>query len=444
MTTSRSEPAPALDQGVKTDIAIVGAGFTGLWTAVFLKDLDASTDVVVLERETAGYGASGRNAGILSETIDHSHSLAVTHFGLEEARRLVTIGKQNLEEMAAFLTANQVDADHEPTGRLHVALTTAHTEEIQKSIEAEKTLGITGAQYLDVDAVRDEIHSPLYLGGAFFPSGGILNPVKLAHGLKRVALNRGVRFFERTDVVGLQNASVKTSAGSVQANKIILATDAYTHHLYPKLLKYFIPLYDYIIVSEPLTDAELKSIGWRNRQGVTDGRTFFNYYRLTRDNRIVWGTSEAKYYAPNRVDASCDHSEAHYAGLRESFRRHFPQLQSLKFPFAWGGPIASTTRLTPFFGSTQKGRLVYALGYTGHGIGSTRIAAKILAHLALEKRCELLDLSMVRKKPFPYPPEPLRSWAVHLVTRSLRRVDEGKKPGLLLSILDKLRIGFSS
>lgn len=444
MTTSRSEPAPALNQDITADIAIVGAGFTGLWTAVLLKQLDASADVVVLERENAGYGASGRNAGILSETIDHSHSLAVTHFGLEEAQRLVAIGKQNLQEMAAFLITNGVDADLEQTGRLHVALTTAQTEDLQKTIEAEKILGISGAKYLDAGAVRDEIHSPLYLGGAFFPSGGILNPVKLVHGLKRVAISQGVRFFERTDVAGLHNGSIRTAGGSIQAKKVVLATDAYTHHLYPQILKYFIPLYDYIIVSEPLTEAEIKTIGWRNRQGVTDGRTFFNYYRLTRDNRIVWGTSEAKYYAPNRVEESCDHSEPHYAALKESFRRHFPPLKDLEFPFAWGGPIASTTRLTPFFGTERKGRLVYALGYTGHGIGSTRVAGKILAHLALEKRCDLLNLLMVRKKPFPYPPEPLRSWAVNSVTRSLRRVDEGKRPGLLLTILDKLRIGFSS
>src|SRR5206468_5939546 len=114
------------------------------------------------------------------------------------------------------------------------------------------------------------------------------------------------------------------------------------------------------------------------------------------------------------------------------------------FSYAWGGPIASTTKLTPFFGSLEKGRVLYGLGYTGHGIGSTRIGGKILAHLALEKSSELLELSIVRKKPFPYPPEPLRSWAVNAVTRSLRQVDEGKKPNLLLSILDKFRIGFSS
>src|SRR5262249_25349426 len=151
---------------------------------------------------------------------------------------------------------------------------------------------------------------------------------------------------------------------------------------------------------------------------------FFNYYRLTADQRILWGTSEAMYYPPNRVQESCDHSPRHYDSLRTSFLRHFPQLADLQFPYAWGGPIASTTRLTPCFGELQGGKIHYALGYTGHGIGSTRIAGKILAHHVLDRPTELSDLAMVRKSPFPYPPEPIRSFAVNAVTRSLRNVDQ--------------------
>ena len=159
---------------------------------------------------------------------------------------------------------------------------------------------------------------------------------------------------------------------------------------------------------------------------------------------MLWGTSEAAYYRGNRVDPSCDHSPAHYAGLRESFQRHFPALAGLEFPYAWGGPICSTTRLTPYFGRSIGGRVCYGLGFTGHGLGTTRLAGRILAHLALDRPSELLDLSLVRKKPFPYPPEPLRSWSVSAVTRALRRVDEGRSPGLVLRVLERMGIGFSS
>ncbi|MBZ0184675.1 MAG: FAD-binding oxidoreductase, partial [Candidatus Obscuribacterales bacterium] len=262
--------------------------------------------------------------------------------------------------------------------------------------------------------------------------------------LKRVGLQNGVRFFEHSKVTSIKDGIVSTVNGTIKGEKIVLATDAYSHHLFPRLSARFIPLYDYVLVSEPLSRQQLQSIGWKNRQGVLDGRNFFNYYRLTTDNRILWGTSEAVYYPPNRVDESLDHSPTHYNELRDSFKRHFPQLDSLEFPYQWGGPIASTTRLTPFFGTMDKGKVIYALGYTGHGIGTTRLAGKILAHMALSKKSDLLDLKMVRIKPFPYPPEPYRSMSVNMVTRSLQGLDRGEKPSALLHALDLLGIGFSS
>jgi glycine/D-amino acid oxidase-like deaminating enzyme len=423
LATRASAPAPPLTGARRADIAIIGAGFTGLWTAHFLRQLDPALNFIVLEQGVAGYGGSGRNAGIVSPGLDHSPALAVKHFGAAEADRLARLGRQNVDELAAFAGA---DCDFERTGQLHVALTPAQ-------LEGCRQLG----NFLDAEQTRAELNSPLYLGAAFVPGGGIINPVKLIDKLRR-----GLNLYERTAVTGLDRDRVHTATGTVTASKIILATNAFSHHLFPRLLRHFIPLYDYILVSAPLTPEQRAAIGWRNRQAVTDGRTFFNYYRLTADNRILWGTSEAMYYRGNRVDPACDHSERHYQALRESFARHFPQLTGLRWEYAWGGPIASTTRLTPFFGTT--GNLLYALGYTGHGIGSTRVAGKILAHLALNRPCELLDLAMVRRKPFPYPPEPIRSWAVGAVTRALRRVDAGEKPGLLLRLLDKSGIGFSS
>ena len=410
---------------IEADVAIIGAGFTGLWTAHFLRQLEPKLNVVALEQGVAGYGGSGRNAGIISVCLDQSHELAAAHFGQEEADRLAKLGLQNIEELAAFAGH---ECDFERTGQLHVALTPSQVETCR---------ALTHGRFLNAEETRAELNSPLYLGAAFVSGGGIINPVMLVDKLRR-----NLRLFERSPVTSLAGNIVRTATGEVRARKIVLATNAYSHHFLPKLLRYFIPLYDYVLVSEPLTAEQHAAIGWRNRQGVTDGRTFFNYYRLTADNRVLWGTSEAKYYPRNRVEESCDHSEWHYRSLRESFARHFPQLAGLKWEYAWGGPIASTTRLTPFFGVT--GHIFYALGYTGHGIGSTRVAGKILAHMALAKPSELLNLSMVQRHPFPYPPEPMRSWAVKAVTSALRRVDAGEKPGMLLRVLEVLGIGFSS
>jgi len=242
----------------------------------------------------------------------------------------------------------------------------------------------------------------------------------------------------------VQAAVPAGAEGELLARRVILATNAYTHQIFPRLKSRFIPLYDYILVSEPLTSEQMSLLGWRRRCGVADTRAFFKYYRLTGDNRILWGTSEAAYYSDNRVDTGCDHSERHYAELRDSFRRHFPALGDLEFPYAWGGPICSTTRFTPFFGTAEDGRVLYGLGYTGYGLGNTHLAGQILAHMTLERPSPLLDLALVRKKPFPYPPEPLRRLAVRSVTRALRRVDAGGRPGLLLRCLDVLGIGLSS
>lgn len=425
LATRPPQTSRSLAGDIRADIAIIGAGFTGLWTAHFLRQLDPTVNVVVVEQGTAGYGGSGRNAGMISVCLDHSHELAAAHFGREEAERLAKIGLENIDELAAFAGS---DCDFERTGQLHVALTPAQVETCR---------AMSHGRFLTAEETRAELNSPLYLGAAFVPDAAIISPVKLVDKLRE-----GTILFERTRVTGFARDRVNTAAGDILAKKIILATNAYSHHLFPRLLHRYIPLYDYILVSAPLTDGQRATIGWRHRQGVTDGRTFFNYYRLTADNRILWGTSEAMYYRGNRVDESCDHSERHYQSLRESFARHFPQLTGLKWDYAWGGPIASTTRLTPFFGSV--GNILYALGYTGHGIGSTRVAGKILAHMALKRPSELLDLAMVKKPPFPYPPEPLRSWAVTAVTNSLRRVDAGEKPNWLLRALDKAGLGFSS
>ena len=430
------------------DIAIVGAGLTGLWTALFLKELDPTLEVAVLEQGLAAFGASGRNAGMLSETVDHGHGLAIEHFGEAEARRLAALGETNVAELTRFLEARGIRCDYEPTGRLMVALTPAHVEEARHTVDTARRLGLNSFHLLDREAVQAEVHCPLYLGGVRVSGGGILDPVKLVDGLRAEAERRGVRVFERSRVTAVERMGagvrVRGQGGEVRARRAVLATSAYTHHLLPGITHRFIPLYDYILVSDPLTADQHAAIGWQGRQGVTDDRTFFNYYRLTADDRILWGTSEATYYRGNRVDPSCDHSPAHYAALRESFRRHFPALAGLEFPYAWGGAICSTTRMTPFFGRALGGAACYGLGYTGHGLGTTRLAGRILAHMALDRPSELLELSLVTKPPFPFPPEPLRSWSVAAVTRALRNVDQGERPSLLLRVLQRMGIGFSS
>lgn len=350
--------------------------------------------------------------------------------------------------MEAFLAREQVDAEFARVGQLILALTKTHTTDVQVALASARQLGIDDWRLLDRTETRARLGSPLPLCALFAPKAATVHPAKLAAGLARVAESRGVRIFEHSPVQKIATESgemlLVARGGSVRARRAVLATNAYSHLLAPRLGRRFLPLYDYVVASEPLSAAQKATIRWQGRQGVTDCRSFFNYSRLTADNRVVWGTSEAVYHRGDGVGREFDHAPAIYASLEASFARFFPALSEVRFPYRWGGPIAATTRFTPFFGALHSGRLLYGLGYTGHGVGTTRVAGRLLAHLALERKSELAELALVRKPPFPYPPEPLRRWSVDAVTRALRRIDEGGSPGFLLRILDRLGIGFSS
>jgi glycine/D-amino acid oxidase-like deaminating enzyme len=429
-------------------MAIVGGGFTGLWTALFLKELAPEKEVVLLEAERVAYGASGRNAGQIGETFDHSHTLAIQHFGEDEARRLAVLARKNLEEMESFLAHEAIDAEFSRAGQLVLALTKAHAREVEVALSSASRLGIDDWRKLDREETRSRLGSPLPLCALFAPKAATVHPAKLAAGLARVAEARGVRIYEQSPVDEIHRHGpglrLRTGRGELLASRAVLATNAYSHHLLPRLARRFLPLYDYVLASDPLSAGQKASIRWQAREGVTDFRSFFNYSRMTADDRVVWGSSAAVYFRGNGVGREFDHAPVVYAELEASFRRFFPDLGDLSFPFRWGGPIAATTRFTPFFGAHFSGRLLYGLGYTGHGVGTTRIAGRLLAHLALERRSELAELALVRKRPFPYPPEPLRRWAVGRVTNALHALDDGAEPGLFLRLLDRLGIGFSS
>ena len=202
------------------DVAVVGAGLTGLWTALSLKELDPSLEVVIVEREVAAHGASGRNAGILSETIDHSHGLAIQHFGEAEARRLAALGEQNVRDLARFLVVKGIDCDYEATGRLMVALTEGHLDEARRTVETAHRLGLDSFRLLGAREMRDQLDSPRYLGGVAISGGAILDPVKLVDGLRREAERSGVRVFERSPVDRIERAGggvrLATPGGSLR------------------------------------------------------------------------------------------------------------------------------------------------------------------------------------------------------------------------------------
>ncbi len=482
-------PEPPLRDQVRADVAIVGGGFTGLWTAIRLAEMDPSLRIVLLEQAFVGFGASGRNGGFCEASLTHGRANGECHHP-GEVELLERLGRENLRELVKFTRANAIDCDLEETGTLTVADRPHQVAEFRAWVEEENERG-DRLVFLDREAVRAEVRSPLWQAGVLAgPEHNVMiDPAKLCRGLKRVALERGVAIHESTRVTGLERiaggvrvrtakwsaerdepfglarrvglsfepgellgqrgaaggASVGGSAvGSVVADHVVIATSAYSGW-YPRLGALFVPVYDYVLVSEPLTPEQREAIGWRGRQGMSDANNQFHYFRLTADDRILWGGYDAVYHPGNGVGPALDRRPETFARLERHFRAAFPQLAFLRFPYRWGGAIDTTSRFTVTFGQTMGGRVTHALGYTGLGVGASRWAAGVVRDFILRPDSDLLRLDFVRSSPFPFPPEPIRTVAVNLVRRELDRADrnEGRR-GLLLRTLDALGIGFDS
>jgi glycine/D-amino acid oxidase-like deaminating enzyme len=235
-----------------------------------------------------------------------------------------------------------------------------------------------------------------------------------------------------------------TPQGAVHAARAALGTGAFAP-LLRRLRHYLVPVYDYVLMTEPLTTAQLVSVGWRNRQGVADRGNQFHYYRLSADNRILWGGYDAVYYNGGRITARQDQRPATFRRLARHFFATFPQLEEVRFTHSWGGVIDTCARFCAFFGTARGGRLAYAAGYTGLGVGASRFAARVMLDLLGGQPTALTELSMVAGKPVPFPPEPLRSAVIQLTRASLARADrrDGRRDPWLRT-LDHLGLGFDS
>jgi glycine/D-amino acid oxidase-like deaminating enzyme len=359
----------------------------------------------------------------------------------------------NLRAIIDFTRTNAIECELEETGELSLADHPRQVDEFRERVERANARG-EHAIFLDGDAARSEVHSPRWTAGAWHPDSCVmLNPAKLARGLARVARERGAVLHERTRATGLERVAggvrVATVAadgapGEIRARHAVVATSAYSGWL-PRLRPLFVPVYDYVLVSEPLTPAQREAIGWRNRQGLADANNQFHYFRLTADDRVLWGGFDAVYHPHNGVGPAYDRRPATFEKLGANWRRTFPLQADLRWPFRWGGAIDTTSRFTMTIGQTMGGRMTYALGYTGLGVGASRWAGGIVRDLILRPDSDLLRLRFVRSRPVPFPPEPLRSIAVEAVRTELARADanDGRR-SLLLRTLDGLGIGFDS
>ena len=400
--------SPPLQGEIEVDVAIIGAGFTGLATAYELKKASSSLRVAVLEAKQVGYGASGRNGSFAMTVIGLGFGTTASLRGkqfLKEAHMYMEKAVDHLDE---FIQSEQLDCDRIRPGFLRVATTQGYIKRLQHDIRLMKSLGFSGLDWINAQETRAMVNSERYLGALWEPRLVLINPLKLAREEKRLISNMGVDIYEDTPVQAIYPGPpfrLETPAGKVIAEKIVFATNAYSH-LFPQLLRKQLPAFTYMIATEPLSEAQLAPIGWQGEQGVEDARNLIHYYRITSDKQIVLGGGPVGLSFRNSLFhddslAAWQHLEAHLHFL-------FPHLKGIEVTHRWGGPFSVTVNLTPSLGYVGDQRAVFNLGCIGHGVSMSHMNARVLSSLFLDKQPDLLGCPFVNRTVIPWPPEPLR------------------------------------
>lgn len=443
----RPQPELELTKDITTDLLIIGAGFTGLWTALLAKEEDPAREVVILEAGEAAEGASGRNGGFMDASITHG-----LHNGLSRWPRefpaLLGLGIKNLDEIESTIRRFAIECDYLRTGDVSVASEPYQVEELKAEMEISARFNIR-SEFYDSERIPQLVRSPLFIAGLNHPDhAALVNPAQLAWGLRKACLDLGVNLFEHSVVIKLEEEGdyviAYTERGRVRARRLALATNAF-----PPLLKrlsyYVVPVYDYVLVTEPLTPAQRESIGWYGREGLSDASRQFHYTRTTADGRILWGGYDAIYYWNNGFGSHLENDGASFARLAEHFFQAFPQLEGSRFTHAWGGAIDTCSRFSPFWGTAHHGKTAYGLGYTGLGVGASRFGARVILDMLDGCNTERTALEMVRTKPLPFPPEPFRSIGIRLSRWSMAQADRnGGRENLWLRAMNWLGLGFDS
>lgn len=443
----RPEPAGALVGSAECDLAIVGGGYTGLWTAVLAKQADPGIDVVLLEADRIAHGASGRNGGFMAASLTHGFSNGLSRWPGELAQ-LVELGHRNLADIEATVQQYSMAVDLARTGELDAATEAYQLESLAELVATAAGYG-EHLELLDGPATRALVNSPLYLGGVLDREGvALVDPAKMAWELARVARQLGVRIYEGTAVTGLRATGpameLATVHGRVRAGKVALGTSAFPP-LLRRLSAFVVPVYDYALMTEPLTAEQWDSVGWQFGGGVGDLNNQFHYTRPTVDGRLLWGGFEAIYHFGNGMGPQHDRADEVYAVLAGNFLRTFPQLEGVRFSHAWGGAIDTCSRFSAFWGTANRGRVAYSVGYTGLGVGATRFGAQVMLDLLDGQPTARTELEMVGSRPVPFPPEPLRWAGINLTRWSLDRADNrGGRRNPWLRTLDALKLGFDS
>lgn len=438
LDTPHRPAARAAAEGVlETDLLVVGGGFTGLWTALCAVERDPSRSVLLIEADRIAEHATGRNGGFCEASLTHGENNGRTRWP-SEYDRLHELGVENLDGIEATIARYGIDCGFARGGTLAVATRAHEVPYFEPDADG----------FLDAAAVRAVVNSPTYLAGRLEAhESAVVDPARLAWGLAEAAEQLGVRMFEATRLVALRRRGdgleARTGGAVIRAKRVLVATNVF-HNQFRRARWSVVPVYDYVLATEPLTDDQLRSLNWDPSIGVADSGNQFHYYRITPDRRILWGGYDAIYhYGRSIADEHADRRET-FETLAANFAETFPQLRGIRFTHRWSGVIDTSTRFCAMFGTAHRGRAAYATGFTGLGVGASRFAADVMLDLVDGSPTERTRLEMVRKKPLPFPPEPFAWIGIQITRWSMAREDATGKRNLWLRVLDRLGLGFDS
>ncbi|MCH2183075.1 MAG: FAD-dependent oxidoreductase [Mariniblastus sp.] len=431
-------PRP-LDQHVDADVCIVGGGYTGLWTAIELKQRNPELQIVLIDKELCGYGASGSNGGCLL-TLSTKLPTMCRFFGESEALRLVKASEQAVTDIQAFCQAHQIDADLRLDGALYMASNRSQVGTMNPVIGALQKHGINSWSRLDLDQARrfggtQDMHE-----GFFSPVAGSVQPGLLVRGMARVARKLGIRIYEQTPMKKLEEscpARVITPLGSITARKVVLAMNAWMASQFPQFARSIAVVSSDILVTEPCGD-RLDEIGLEHGATVCDSRTFVHYYHRTADGRLMFGKGGNTFAYGSRMIPSFFESSRYEKQLQGAIQRFFPSLADIPVAASWNGGSDRSVSGFPFFGKLNSNpHIFYGFGYSGNGVAQSYLGGKILASLVLEVDDPWSRAGFVGGPRGYFPPEPIRWLGSIAVRNAIRRKEQAEDAGRKTAWLDR-------
>lgn len=424
-------PRPALEGDLDVDVAIVGAGYTGLWTAYYLVTADPSMRVAVLEAQTAGFGASGRNGGWCSALLPQSPAGLAHRHGHARAVALLRAMESTVDEVGRVAAAEGIDCHYAKGGTVVLARTEPQRQRALTEVAEAQRYGLD-LTWLGPDEARRRVGATKVLGATYTPHCAAIHPARLVRGLARVVVGRGVALYERTPVTriepgaGAQRPVAVTAAGRVRADVVVRATEAYTPGL-SGLRRRVVPLYSLMITTEPLPPSFWATAGLAQRETFSDYRHLIIYGQRTADDRLAFGGRGAPYHWGSAVRAEFDRVPRVHAALHAELRGLFPGLDQARITHAWGGPLAAPRDWSASVGLDRGTGLAWGGGYVGDGVGASNLAGRTLADLIRGVNSDLTRLPWVGRASRSWEPEPLRWLGINTMTRMMASADRAEE-----------------